>query len=277
MSAGNDDFVIRRILVAVDAAPSSTGVLETAAQLARAFDAELNGIFVEDINLLRLAGLPFARELTWSTAVELHLDYQRMERALRGHAAHAQQAVVNITTQLKQHASLQIVRGQVIEELLRAAEGVDLFVLGKGGKIRGARIGVIARQVVQQAHCSVLLVQQNVQHHNAVMTRFSGNPRCEQLLYAAALMARALQKTLQVQIAASSPADFHRLREQCRQRLGQVPLSVSYRNISGEAAYPNQQVPRDESVGIAVIDAESDSIELGTRLAKLECSALLVH
>ena len=66
MSAGNERFVVRHILVAVDATPSSSVVLEAAARLAREFDAELNGIFVEDLNLLHLAGLPFARELTCS-------------------------------------------------------------------------------------------------------------------------------------------------------------------------------------------------------------------
>ena len=277
MISGNDDFVIHRILVAIDATLNSAGVLETAAQLARVFNAELNGIFVEDINLLRLAGLPFARELTRSTAMELHLDCQRMERALRGHAAHAQQAVVNITTRLKLQASLRIVRGQVTQELLRAAEGVDLFALGKGGKVRGARIGAIACQVAQQAHCSVLLVQQDAQCHNTVVTRFSGNERCERLLDAAARMARAMHKTLLVLIPASSPASFQELREYCRQRLGQNPLSVSYRNIFAESAYPNQQVLRDTSVGIVVIDAESNSIEFETQLAKMECSALLVR
>ena len=115
MSAEDDGFAVDRILVAVDATSDSAAVLEIAAQLASEFDAELNGIFVEDINLLRLAGLPFARELTWSTAMELHLDYQRMERTLRGYAAYAQQAVVKVTTQLKLHASLQVVRGLVAE------------------------------------------------------------------------------------------------------------------------------------------------------------------
>lgn len=278
MSTGNDTFVIRRILVAIDATPSSSVVLETAAQLARGCNAELNGIFVEDINLLRLAGLPFARELTWSTAMEVHLDYQRMERALRGRGAHAQQAVVNITTQLKLHASLQIVRGQVAQELLRAAENADLLILGKGREVRGTRIGVIARQVLQQAHCSVMLVTRETQHYKSVMAIFTGNDKSERAINAAAQLARAAHKRLLVLIPASSTSDYQRLHEQSRQCLGQGPLLVTYHAVTGMEACFNQHIMREEGVGMVVVsDAETGSSLVVTHLAKLECSTLLIR
>lgn len=278
MSAGNDAFVIRRILAAVDATPTSSAVLETAALLAREFNAELDGIFVEDINLLRLAGLPFARELTWSTALELHLDSPRMERALRGHAAHARQAIVNITTQFKLHASLQIVRGQVAQELLRAAQNVDLFILGKGRGTRGAHIGAIARQVTQQADCSVLLVAWDARLFKSVMTVFSGNDRSARELNAAAQLARAVHKTLLVLIPASTTSDYQRLRDQARQALGRGPLLVSYQAVATMAACFKQQIIRDEGVGIVVMSGAATAASLmEAQLAKLECSALLVR
>ncbi|MBK7177644.1 MAG: universal stress protein [Chloroflexi bacterium] len=56
---------IQRILVALDASPHSLAALEAAIDLAERLDAELQGLFVEDINLLRLAQLPFARELRY--------------------------------------------------------------------------------------------------------------------------------------------------------------------------------------------------------------------
>ena len=51
-----------RILVALDASPRSLAALSTAGALAAELDAELSGLFVEDINLQRLLALPFARE-----------------------------------------------------------------------------------------------------------------------------------------------------------------------------------------------------------------------
>jgi nucleotide-binding universal stress UspA family protein len=256
---GNDAFAIHSILAAVDATLDSASVVETAAQLALGFNAELNGIFVEDINLLRLAGLPFARELSWSTAMELQLDYQRMERALRG------------------HASLQIVRGKVAQELIRATENVDLFILGKGREARGARIGKIARQVIRQAHSSVLLVNQDGQHYKAVMTIFTGDDRSAQVLDAAVQLARAVYKPLLVLIPAAGTSVFQQLREQCRHTLGQGPPPVTFRPVAGMESCFNQKIIRDEGVGMVVIGAETAASVLETRLAKLECSALIVR
>ena len=55
--------LVRRILVAVDASHHSIAALEAAVELATRFQAELLGLYVEDINLLRLAQLPFGREV----------------------------------------------------------------------------------------------------------------------------------------------------------------------------------------------------------------------
>ena len=278
MSAEDDGFAVDRILVAVDATSDSAAVLEIAAQLASEFDAELNGIFVEDINLLRLAGLPFARELTWSTAMELRLDYQRMERTLRGYAAHAQQAVVKVTTQLKLHASLQVVRGLVAQELLRAAEMVDLFILGKGGNVRGARIGSIAGQVLQQAQSSVLLVASRLRSFRTVVTIFSEDERSGRGLNAAAHAARATQKRLLVLLPAAHASDYQRRREQARHLLGQGPLLVSYQAVSAMELCFARHILDDEAAGLMVIDAALAAAN-GTeaRLAKMACSVLLVR
>lgn len=274
MSTGKEYPVIRRILVAVDDTLASTAVLETAAQLAREFNASLIGIFVEDINLLRMAGLPFARELTWSTAMELHLDYQRMERVLRGHAALAQQAVVNITTRSKLNASLQIVRGQIAPELIRATKNVDLFILGKG---RGEHFGTIARQVIHQAHCPVLLVKTDTRYDSSVMTIFTGSSRSEQMLNTAAQLARATRKTLLVLIPAPSMPGYQVLREQALQLLGHSSPLVTFQSVASVDACFDQGILREEGVAIVVLGDDASISDTETHLTKLKCSVLLAR
>ena len=73
----------RRILVALDASQHSLAALEAASELAEALKAELVGIFVEDVNLLNLAGLPFVREVGYPSGAARPLDSPSMERALR--------------------------------------------------------------------------------------------------------------------------------------------------------------------------------------------------
>ena len=279
MNNGNGAFSIRRILAAVDASPNSLNILKTAAILASGLRAELSGIFVEDINLLRLAGLPFARELAWSSSTELHLDYQRMERVLRGRAAHAQQAVVTITTQLKLHSSLQIVRGHVVQELLRAAAGTDLLILGKAGASPGKRLGNVAQRMALEAPCSVLLLaDMGKRRHGPVMMAFSGQASEENALSAAAQMARLEQRNLLVAISAPTEVDYRRLQNRVRHLLGAESLPVSYQAIKSPDIRFYQRLVEQEGVALMVIAGAGEEMAgLKDKLAALDCSLLLVR
>lgn len=280
MNNGAGAFSIRRILAAVDASPNSLDILETAAILASGLRAELSGIFVEDINLLRLAGLPFARELAWSSSAELHLDYQRMERVLRGRAAHAQQAVVSITTQLKVHSTLQIVRGHVVQELLRAAEGMDLLILGKAGASPGKKLGNVAQRMALEAPCSVLLLADKGKlRHGPVMVPFAGlGPAEERLLGAAAQIARLEQNILLVAIPAQTEGDYRHLQNQARRLLGEGSLAVSYQAVKSPDARCYQRLIEEEGVGLMVLAGDREEIAgLENKLAALDCSILVVR
>ena len=86
MSNADREGSVRRILVALDASPHSLAALRAAAELAADLDAELVGIFVEDINLLRLSDLPLASEVTIYTTTSRRLNRQEIERQLRSQA-----------------------------------------------------------------------------------------------------------------------------------------------------------------------------------------------
>ena len=60
------ELAVKRILIALDPSRRGQSALQAAAHLAAGTGAELAGLFVEDINLLRMAGLPFARETRYA-------------------------------------------------------------------------------------------------------------------------------------------------------------------------------------------------------------------
>ena len=68
MNESEPNLAIRRILIALDASTHSLAALHAAAEMAANMQAELIGLFVEDENLLHLAGLPFAQEVRSSSA-----------------------------------------------------------------------------------------------------------------------------------------------------------------------------------------------------------------
>src|SRR5688572_30276475 len=77
----------RRILVALDASTYSLAALRAATELATLLDIDLEGLFVEDINLLYLCGFPFTQEIGSFTAKARRMEDIEVERQLRTQAA----------------------------------------------------------------------------------------------------------------------------------------------------------------------------------------------
>ena len=63
MSTSVAEHKVERIVVAFDASQQSQALLRAAVQMAAQLEAELQGIFVEDANLLRLCSLPFSQDV----------------------------------------------------------------------------------------------------------------------------------------------------------------------------------------------------------------------
>ena len=55
---------IERVVVPLDAASETATAIDTAARLAARWQVPLHGVFIEDEELIGLAGLPFARQVT---------------------------------------------------------------------------------------------------------------------------------------------------------------------------------------------------------------------
>ena len=84
---------VERVVVALDAASENRAAIGAAARLAARWKARLHGVFVEDDDLIRLAHLPFARQVTLGIGVE-PLTLQHAERQIR---VFAERAVVTIS------------------------------------------------------------------------------------------------------------------------------------------------------------------------------------
>jgi len=120
-----------RILVALDESPRSAAALTAAASLAAELGAELAGLFVEDVDLQRLIGLPFAREFSLLSGAGRPLSQGEMERTWRREAEHMQRQLAETAGQLRLHWSFRVTRGRVSAEVSTQAQAFDLIVLGK--------------------------------------------------------------------------------------------------------------------------------------------------
>jgi nucleotide-binding universal stress UspA family protein len=112
---------VERIVVSLDAASENATAIDTAASLAAHWDAHLHGVFVEDEDLLNLAGLPFARQITLHSGAE-PLTAEEVERHLRAAAETARQALGAAAARHGVKSSFEVIRGSP-RELLGTSEG----------------------------------------------------------------------------------------------------------------------------------------------------------
>jgi hypothetical protein len=91
MAEGEEEVRIERIIACF--APGSAGAPEAVARLAEEMQAELLGLFIEDIELLRFAALPLAAEVGFPSAARRSVDLAGLEWQLRTQAAGLRQAL----------------------------------------------------------------------------------------------------------------------------------------------------------------------------------------
>jgi hypothetical protein len=125
---------IRRITVVQESAQAARA-LDAVAEAAAALEAELLGLFLEDVELLHFAGLPFAREIG-ASARPRGLDVQTMERRLRSQAEQARRALAAAAEGKPLRWSFRIERGSLPAQVRSALADADLVVLlgGRGGQ-----------------------------------------------------------------------------------------------------------------------------------------------
>jgi nucleotide-binding universal stress UspA family protein len=255
-----DQLEIRRILVALDASPSSLSALHSAVELAAGLEAELIGLYVEDTNLLRLAQLPFAREVSAFSATLRRLEALELERQLKTQAERMRQILSRLCAEQGVSWQFQVSRGAVGAEILAAAVNADLMVIGKIGRsFPGTRrTGSITRLIVSQRPGMTLILQTGTLLSYPVILLYDGSEQAKKALNAVGHLAKAHDGRLTVLIVADSKDQARRLEMDVIQQLQEYELGADFRLL---VRYTLEQIARQirrEGSGPVVIPCEPD-------------------
>ena len=172
-----------RILVAIDASPQSLTALRAALELATLLDAEVDAIFVEDINLLHLCGFPFNREIGSYTGSLRPLESTAIESQLRAVAGRIQRTITTLAAQSPVRWTFRVSRGPVVDELLAAAGSASMRSMGRAGQLRRKSLGSTARALVQQSRRPLLILGESGGFQQPLTAVFTGTPAAERALH----------------------------------------------------------------------------------------------
>jgi nucleotide-binding universal stress UspA family protein len=241
----------------LDTSHHSLAALEAAVELAAGMKAELQGIYVEDVNLLRAAGSPATREVCYPFVSGSQLDPQRMRRQLRAQASQAQRALAVACEQRKVKWSFQIARGEVAHEVIAAAEKADMLILGKVSRplIRQIRLGSTALAAAVQAPCCVLLLHRDENLKPPIVVTYDGSPVARRALKIAAHLARRNGGYLDILIMADTLDREYRLQAEMADWLRHQGLLVRFRRLPEASGPALTQALQAEHGGVLVLSS----------------------
>jgi len=210
-------FPLHRILVPLDASENSLTALDTAAELAAILNAELEGLFVEDINLLQLCEFPFAREVSFLGPSFRRIDRAETERQLRIQAQRLQKTLSTVADRFQVPWKFRVARGGVPAEVLAAAEKADLTIMGRSGwSMTGRRrVGSTVRTVISKGKGMTLIIEQGMYFQPPVQVVFTGSRLSEKALALAVDLGR--KKSIPVIVlVACEPEEQEKLQARAR-------------------------------------------------------------
>jgi nucleotide-binding universal stress UspA family protein len=129
MTGNAQHAATQRIVVTLDTSEAGRSVLDIAVRLAATLPAELEGVFIEDVNLINLAGLPFLREIRAHSLVSEAVTAERMQRDLRAVARQAERMLAQAAATMGVTSSFRVWRGDTSFEALSEHLKADILSL----------------------------------------------------------------------------------------------------------------------------------------------------
>lgn len=271
----------QQILVALDGSRESLAALDAAVTLAEELDADLIGLFVEDVNLVRLAQMPFAREVHLTTARFHALTDEEMSQTIRLQAARVRRALQEATRRAGIQGEFRIIRGLVPASVVTAAVNADLLILGRVSRPlnRRVRLGSTARAALAQAHRSILLTRQSQAAERSVLVTFDDTDLSWRALRQAAALAHP-DYPLTVLLLTPSLPEAEMWQAQIEAWLHERGRQANYRQLTQVTMPRLLQTVRAEHCDLLIIGSERLPVASETAVSlldQLDCSLMIVR
>jgi hypothetical protein len=237
-----------RVLVSLYPAAPYESALQVLAGFVAAEAVEIHGLFVEDLNLLKLARLPIVREFSFDIAADREITPELIERSFRAQAARMRAVFDQMVRQMAARHSFRVARGEFLAELVKAAAGFDVLVVAHSRHQFGPRLAVRAQlaQLLAAGPRTLILVQERWSTGRRVIALFDGTPESRAALVLAAAVARTEGLRLCVWLPDGGDARRDELQVEAQDILGdQSDADFSVMNLTNASAMARAAARQD--------------------------------
>lgn len=275
------DWLVRRILVALDSSTSAPAGLDVAVDLASRLRAELQGLYVEDDNLFRIAALPFPTQVSLTTGGKQPLEAADLEQQMARLADAARHRMAQAAERGRVPWSFRTVRGRIAHEVAIAAKTVDLVIV-EGGRHNApaqARIGLSAGTTIQGLTRSVLVLRAGRRFEGPATVIFDATPLGEKALRMADILTPD-SDLLTVLIANQDSEKQASLEARARELLGESAGSAHFRTLEAASLSALCEEVHDHDPGLLILGADDPLLpenNVAKVLDSLACPVLLVR
>ncbi|MCY4440291.1 MAG: universal stress protein [Deltaproteobacteria bacterium] len=282
MSRSAPGFEVRRIVVAIDTSSEAATALEEAAGLAARLHAELEGVYVQDINLEHLAGLPVGREIRFFNGEGRDFTTDALEADTRAQVFAVRRAVAAAAARARVDHAFRIARGHVDVEVLSAAGKGDLLIIGTGNRFPwgGARLGRTTWAAVQRASRSVLVSKPGARSAGVPLVCYDGSDGSRRALEAGLRIFGIHEGRLVVLVLAADAADAETLCRQVEDRLALLDVVPRFLYGARPLAHEVCRLAGESGAGVLVMAADCAALDGPHRQEVLEtiaCRVLIVR
>ena len=171
-------IIVNQILVSLDNSTHSVAALEAAVELAQQYRAALKGIFIEDINLLNLAEMPFCDEVGEHTARVREITTDGLSRGIFFFFFSVIRTFRKKTSSIDIKAVFVVLRGNIHRTIEKEGQSSDLIVIGKAGThpVRGRRLGSTAQALIKNHTKPLLLIEENARLGQPIIVVYHQSP-----------------------------------------------------------------------------------------------------
>jgi nucleotide-binding universal stress UspA family protein len=274
--------LFEHILVALDASPHSMAALEAAARLAHSMEAELEGLFVEDINWFHIGRHSMSSEVSEMTGNVRPLSEDNIERQVRALSKRMERALRRVSELASINYNFRTERGGVENELLEAAEEADLVTLGRVGQslTRGTHLGKTAKAVLEKTDKPVLLLQHGLKLGDSIICVYDRTQNGRKALQMAKKLTQQLESKLQVIVFKEEQENPKQVIREVKKELGDLRLPTRVFAVEIPEAFHLARLVTSKNGGLLIANRSQQLFSgnaLERILANIKCPILLTN